>query len=162
VSLPFDVTPKLIARFWAKVDKHGPVHRNGLGECWLWTAACTPKGYGVFFAHGANVTAHRTSFILTHARLPVGGEVRHRCDVRRCVRPEHLDGGTALSNVSDRVLRKRSAKGERNGSAKLTAEQVDAIRERVILGESQGKLAKEFGVSQPLISGIILGKKWGS
>jgi len=37
-------------RFWAKVDKNGPVpaHRPELGPCWIWTAARFKRGYGKF------------------------------------------------------------------------------------------------------------------
>jgi hypothetical protein len=26
-------------RFWAKVNKQGPIHNSKLGCCWVWTAA---------------------------------------------------------------------------------------------------------------------------
>jgi hypothetical protein len=35
-------------RFWAKVDKNGPIpaYRPDLGPCWLWTASKRADGYG--------------------------------------------------------------------------------------------------------------------
>ena len=43
-------TMPLEDRFWAKVDKNGPVpaHRPELGPCWIWTAARFKRGYGKF------------------------------------------------------------------------------------------------------------------
>ena len=63
------------------------------------------------------------------------------------------------------------ALGERNGSAKLTAEQAHSIREEYRDGGRQGRkgprgrvsqtsLAEKYGVSQPVISEIVRGTKW--
>ena len=37
-----------------------------------------------------NQPAHRPDFPLAHGPIPPGRYVRHRCDKRRCVRPDHL------------------------------------------------------------------------
>lgn len=53
------------------------------------------------------------------------------------------------------------AKGELNGHAKLTAQQVSEIMHRHIVGkESQSALAAEFGVHQSMISHIKRGANW--
>ncbi len=43
------ISPAVHQRFWAKVDKNGPVsaHAPSLGQCWLWTG-CVLNGYGQF------------------------------------------------------------------------------------------------------------------
>src|SRR5258708_3651290 len=33
-------------RFWAKVNKNGPILIPELGNCWVWTASTDRKGYG--------------------------------------------------------------------------------------------------------------------
>lgn len=53
--------------------------------------------------------------------------VRHICNNPRCVNPEHLQEGTTQDNVRDRVESGRGARGEQQGSAVLTEEQVRAI-----------------------------------
>lgn len=59
------------------------------------------------------------------------------------------------------IYPERVAYGERQGSAKLGAYDVVAIRVRHKAGGiSQRALAREFGVHQSLISLIIRGKKW--
>src|SRR5690348_8449196 len=42
--------PSSLDRFWAKVDKNGPVpeYRPDLGPCWLWTASTRPSGHGIW------------------------------------------------------------------------------------------------------------------
>jgi hypothetical protein len=157
----FAVTEKLIARFWAKVDKAGPEMRPGLGPCWVWTASKLPKGYGQFsIAADAYELAHRVSFVIENGRGPEGGVVRHRCDNPSCVRPSHLREGTLLDNNRDQVRPGRTAKGVKNRAAKLSEEQVAEIRQRFAAGELQGKLAREFGVTQPAVSLIVNGRNW--
>lgn len=53
-----------------------------------------------------------------------------------------------------------TARGERNGNSKLTAHQVMTIRERCASGETHRAVARDFGVHQTLISGIMRGERW--
>lgn len=48
-------------RFWAKVNKNGPVpiERPELGPCWIWTAAITGAGYGAFNQSLVNGQRHQ-------------------------------------------------------------------------------------------------------
>jgi hypothetical protein len=90
----------VLDRFWAKVDKDGPVprHRIELGQCWVWTAA-TAKGYGRFaIRHGFVVQAHRFSFEI-EAPIPDGLELDHLCRNRACVRRGHLEPVTTRTNL---------------------------------------------------------------
>lgn len=72
------------ARFWPKVDKSG--------DCWLWTGARFPDGYGSFRYNGVVTGAHRVAYELTYGTIPTDGAkvVDHRCRNRQCVRPDHL------------------------------------------------------------------------
>jgi hypothetical protein len=93
-------------RFWAKVDKIGPIpeHVPHLGECWVWTAHIDSKGrYGTFRigASIASMAAHRASWILNVGPIPVGLRVCHKCDNPKCVRPSHLFVGTDRDNTLD-------------------------------------------------------------
>jgi len=76
-------------RFDAKVQK-------GDG-CWEWTASLI-RGFGQFYSNPHRVHAHRYSYARTYGPIPVGLFVRHRCDNRKCVRPDHL----VLSNKRPR------------------------------------------------------------
>jgi len=52
------------------------------------------------------------------------------------------------------------ARGERNGWAKLTGDQIAEIRRRCDGGEFQARVAKDFGISQAHVSRIVLGMCW--
>jgi len=77
-------------RFWKKVDKNGP---NG---CWIWRGALRNKrdGYGVISLPGRPVRykmAHRVAYELTKGPIAEGFEIHHKCRVRDCVNPDHLE-----------------------------------------------------------------------
>ncbi len=108
VERPSQRTPE--QRFWAKVDKDGPVpeHRPELGSCWVWTAHINKgTGYGQFSPkHGVQVGSHCFSYELAHGLIPEGHEVHHTCHVRRCVRPDHLVATTRAENMAQRKNRR--------------------------------------------------------
>jgi hypothetical protein len=79
----------LIERFWSKVDK--------TENCWEWTGALTPNGYGRLAHEGA----HRVAYRLTYGDFDQGLFVCHRCDNPKCVRPDHLFLGTQFDNMRD-------------------------------------------------------------
>ena len=117
--MQFEFTPRVVARFWTKVDMAGPVpaHRPELGSCWLWVAGTTHNGYGNFSLgwNGPQVRAHRFSWALHFGHIPDGSQVLHACDVRRCVNPAHLWLGTNLDNRRDMTQKGRAAKGTASG-----------------------------------------------
>lgn len=90
-------------RFWAKVDRNGPVpdYRPDLGPCWIWTGA-TQFGYGRFSYGGFDGTrgyvAHRFSYEALVGPIPEGLVLDHLCRVRNCVNPAHLEPVTHREN----------------------------------------------------------------
>jgi len=95
-------------RFWAKVNKNGPVpaHMPHLGNCWIWTAG-TDRKYGLFYFLGKQEKAHRASFVIAGGKLESGKMVCHHCDNKLCVRPSHLFQGTPLDNLMDCINKGR-------------------------------------------------------
>ena len=85
------------------------------------------------------------------------------CSSRACCNPEHLRWDSQKGNMHDAIEKGTftvQKKGEDNISAKLTNEQVLAIRKMVSEGNSQSKLAKEYGISQQHVSDLINRKVW--
>jgi hypothetical protein len=69
--------------------------------------------------------------------------------------------GTRAENTHDRNMKRRSARGERNGRARFTWSQVRKIRQAYAFGEaSQTKLALQYGADRQEIWKIVHGKIW--
>ena len=144
--------------------------------CWLWMGGVNDKNYGRVDVGGRMCAAHRVSYCAFVGPVAEWLMVRHRCDNPPCVNPDHLTPGTHAQNMADRAARNRTAKGARHGmslhpgsvsrgemqgSAKLTDEDVRRIRSAVGSGERGTAVARRFGVSQSTVSLIKLGKHWG-
>ncbi len=72
----------------------------------------------------------------------------------------NLRWGTAADNTADKLRHGTQPKGEHASRAKLTADQVRAIRRRLAAGEEQIALGPEFGITQASVSAIWLRKSW--
>lgn len=135
------------------------VEPNG---CWRWTGYA-PKtgnraGYGEFdFKSGKRMLAHRAAFLLLKGQDPGRKLICHSCDRPGCVNPDHLWIGTIAENIADRQAKQRQARGKRNGAAKLTDEQVIAIRSDP---RTNREVAVAYGVQENTISGIRLRRLW--
>lgn len=142
----------------------GPPDQNG---CIIWKGTTEAGGYGQIGRgrRGSGmVRAHRLAWEFANGPIPDGLCVLHKCDVRRCVNPEHLFLGTKKDNAQD-MLRKGRARhvphlGEDNGTAKLTEQDVQKVRKRHGNGETHVAIAASLGVRPTAIWSIVHGKSW--
>lgn len=87
--------------------------------------------------------------------------VCHKCDNRKCVRPDHLFLGTYTDNINDMWKKNRGAKGESNGQSKLTEKEVKKVRKLYKKGiYIQSLLGDMFGISRREIGRIINRQRW--
>lgn len=130
-------------------------------SCWLWSGSLYSNGYGRFGVSTRGLLAHRVAVALADIDVPEGSLVCHRCDVRHCVRPDHLFVGTHKDNMQDmhRKGRANPACGERNWRAKLSDAQVSELRSMRAAGLLHKDLARHFGVSRKQVSVICSGKQ---
>jgi len=133
--------------------KWEPITESG---CWVWKDHLMHKGYGVISINGKPKRAHRVSYELHKGEITNNLHVLHKCDVRCCVNPDHLFLGTNADNMRDRDAKGRAAKGVSHGLAKLSTEDVNAIR---CDNRTQQEIASEYNVSRGHISDIKLYKK---
>lgn len=94
-------------RFWKRV------WIGGEDDCWPWRKKLNDAGYGIFSDGSVASRAHRVSWTIKHGPIPSGLIVRHRCDIRSCVNPAHLELGTQADNVNDMMDRKRHGSRKR-------------------------------------------------
>lgn len=155
-------SPIIVARFWSKVSVGAD------SECWTWRGAkrkAPPNGYGSFRVAGRRVEgAHRVAWEIFHGE-PMGDRVAcHHCDNPECCNPAHIYAGDRLSNARDAVERGRLKPGNQagasNGNAKLTEDDVAAIRRRIDIGETNVSIARDYPVSHAMISKIRRGHFW--
>jgi hypothetical protein len=74
--------------------------------CWLFVG-CLARGYGQLLFDGKRHKAHRLMWQAVHGDIPAGLFVCHRCDVRRCINPDHLFLGTCRDNTRDALEKGR-------------------------------------------------------
>ena len=127
-------------RFWSKVQK--------TESCWMWQNSCYTNGYGKFHYMGKHKRAHRVAWILVYGEIPKGLYVLHRCDEKRCVRPDHLFIGTQKENIRDAMQKKRF-KPCRLPTSVETLAHIKAQYERGLGGVK--KLAKMLHVSRQTV-----------
>ena len=139
------------------------IDENG---CWNWTGARAGQGgYGLTNIGPRKLYVHRAAFGLWKHPIPPGLKVLHHCDNPRCFNPDHLFVGTQTDNMQDCVKKGRTNKvrqpcGSGHANATITEDDVRTIRIRYAAGESQSKLAREYGQTQCNISKIVLFQSW--
>lgn len=158
-------------RFW----KFYHSHTNHVGGCVEWKARYYEGCPICFFKGRDSAMVRRVVYTLAVGILPDDARVLPNCGNKRCVRQSHLKLFNAneyqifihnnYSAMGDKngthTKPNRIARGERQGSSKLTEQNVIFIRETYQRKEyTQLELAHMFAVSISAISKIILRKAW--
>lgn len=129
--------------------------------CLEWKGPLDRGGYGHITVNTILLSVHRVS-----AALWLGFEINshllicHKCDNRSCINPQHLFVGTTADNSADMVKKGRSLRGEANPHSKLTTKDISVIRSRLASGESQQRIADDYGIAQTLVSHIKVRRAW--
>jgi hypothetical protein len=145
-------------RFWSKVKK--------TDNCWLWMGTTSLNRSragqlcGKFFASVGKLRfwkAANYSWYL-HNGVNLGGlHVLHTCDNALCVNPDHLFLGTHQDNMDDKVAKGRQARGEGHGRARLTEDDIRAMRSS---GLSESRVAKKWRISPSHAHRIMTRERW--
>jgi HNH endonuclease len=134
-------------RFYEKIEKMP-------SGCWHWTGALHKFGYGMMSDWPKVKRAHRVSYEIHCGPIPDGLLVRHKCDNKICVNPDHLELGTKRDNARDAVER-----GQFKPKRKLTDKQIREIRNSV---GSTCEVARFYGVMPSTVSRIRTGARWAN
>lgn len=114
---------------------------NGCFNCISHTQRA--DGYVQIRRYGKTTRLHRYIYEEMFGFIEGGLLVRHKCDNRKCINPEHLELGTYKDNNRDQVKRGR------HGRTKLKQEQVDKMRKDWKGGKYNHyyEVAKEYGIA---------------
>jgi len=147
--------------------------------CWIWPRAKDKRGRGRVWVGKKLMLAHRAVYEQLVGPIPHGALLCHHCDNPSCVNPRHLYVGDAKTNVADMFARRRHwmfreperirEVGQRNGKlntwsrgagnpkAKLTVDQVEAIRSDK---RPTRLLVDAYSVDRTTIQRIRSGRLW--
>lgn len=95
-----------------QVEKY--IYREPNSGCWIWTASLCADGYGKArnSSFPSETLAHRLSWLYYKGSLPRFMEIDHKCRVRCCVNPSHMEVVSHAVNVLRGI---RSPERHRNG-----------------------------------------------
>jgi hypothetical protein len=129
-------------------------------KCIIWGKYIRPSGYGNAwnYEEKKTISAHKYVYEKRYGKIPEGKAIDHLCRNRSCVNPYHLETGTAQDNTLDRDIRGRTAKGSKNGRAKITEGQaLDIFLDK----RPYLEIAHSFGIGRDMVSRIKVGRSWG-
>jgi len=140
-----------------RIEKYA-IKGDDPNKCWDWKGTKECGGGAGLKYYGKMKPAYRIVYMLhNNCEIPKGMFILHSCDNRACCNPQHLRVGTPAENSRDMTDRKRGAKGEKHGMARLTNQQVREIRIKsdLYIKSSNKELAKEYGVCRNTIGNVV-------
>lgn len=130
--------------------------------CLVWPYTRNGHGYAQLRIGGKSVGAYRHVCGLINGPAPTPDhEAAHSCGNGHlgCVNPQHLRWATSFENQADRLVHGTDCRGEKSPLAKLSAEQVLAIR-RMEGATSPSEIARQFGTTLQNVRLIQKRKRW--
>lgn len=103
--------------------------------------------------------AHRYAWMRTHGPITDELHVLHVCDNPICVNVKHLHLGTHGDNMREMFTRGRRPVGPNHERARLSTEQVIAIRSDP---RTHATIAREYNITQPHVTRIkgLKSRRW--
>ena len=137
--------------FWDEVDIKDE------NECWFWKGSVSSSGYGVFrFRTVLFTSAHRVAWEIANKQsIPkfIDGMktvIRHTCDNKLCVNPNHLVLGNHRDNMMD---------ARRKGvGLKYDEETFREVIKLRFLGYSYRQIKEKLGVSRTIVYRMVYRK----
>jgi len=131
-------------------------------DCLLWPFNRNPGGYGQVWHAGSLRLVSRVVCEATHGAPPTPNHVAaHSCGKGHegCCTKRHLSWRTSAENNAEMVAHGTAPRGSRHGLAKLTEDDVRAIRSMRGSHRVQS-IASSFNVTPSTIFAIFAGRSW--
>lgn len=119
--------------------------------CWIWQWGKNSHGYGRMWVGSEQrlCLSHRVYYERYKGPIPDGLDLDHRCRVRACVNPDHMEPTTRAENI------------RRGAGTKLSAAQVEEIKRLDATTDLlQREIAERYGVDEATVGSILLGYTW--
>jgi hypothetical protein len=82
-----------------------------ISPCWLWLGPTSGKGrggsYGRMCLDGITVAVHIVMYVCYFGYIPPKKQVDHKCNIRNCCNPDHLEAVTHKENMKRRDARRK-------------------------------------------------------
>lgn len=121
-------------------------------------------GYPQCRWNGKTANIHKIIYTECFGEVPKGIDIRHKCDNKKCINPEHMHTGTRQDNVNDAINRGLWPVGEKSGTAKLNTVKVKFIRKYLKNRNNVHKrvvyLSNKFNVTEGTIYAVYHKKSW--
>lgn len=131
-------------------------------DCWNITShKLEPQGYAPIQFKRKRTRAHRLAYELTKGEIFLDDIIRHTCDNKACINPDHLVAGNKHDNMIDMINRNRQSDwSDRKGKrGKLKKQEVVEI---FYSNESSYQLSKKYNVTDVQIRRIRNGTRYKS
>lgn len=145
-----EIGPDEQERLLARLSALSEIQPSG---CHLWVGQERSSGYGGIRIRSKKVwLAHRVAYALAYGGIEANQVVRHTCNVRKCISPEHLLIGSIADNNADML-----AAGRRIGNDDKAAQTQSILRSYTVrdirTGEtfvaSNRECKRRFGKGSP-------------
>jgi len=92
----------IFQRLFDRLETDGPLPEidPSLGPCWMWTGPTNEHGYPFIWYNKEYHKIHRFIFWLLVGNLIEGMQIDHRCNVKLCANPDHLEQVTPKVNTN--------------------------------------------------------------
>lgn len=162
---------------WKVIDKFPHYEVSNAGE----VRRCVPDSYGrnlgnllakvpdkdgylrVRLTYGGiryTLRVHKIVAITFIGPVPEGKEINHKDGNKNNNCDDNFEYITNIENLEHKTMMGLCARGEINGSSKLTTVQVVEIRRLASTGVQQKKIAKQFNIGISAINNIVHGQTW--
>jgi len=118
------------------------------------------SGYALIHSQGKRTLVHRFIYTQCFGEIPTGLMVRHKCDNRMCINPEHLLLGTHQDNMDDATERNRFVFGEQHPNQKHSIQLIMNIKNMLKDGYQNYEIAEKLKVKPSLVTDVKLKRSW--